>query len=487
MTYGPFGESAITDEAQARAHLTHDHSLPVTRRGQTSWALWEFGATPYVVLITIYIFAPYFSSQVVGDEIRGQAIWGYINGIAGFTVALLAPVLGSIADSSGKRKPWLAGLMLLMAPCLFALWYALPGGQGLSIAAIAILITVITVSYEFSTVFHNAMLPAIVSERRMGSLSGLGLALGNAGSVVLLIALLWGFALPGQVDLGGLLPSEPLFGLDPDTHEPSRLSGPLVAVWALVFTIPILLYTPDVDRAAVPPLRAVREGVASLRKTLSRLTRHYQNIALYLLARMLFNDGKTAIMIFGGVYAAGIFSWGLLDLLIYSISLSVFAVLGGLIGGRIDDHLGSKAAVIISIGLTTVGLIAIVSITPDSIFFIPVVDAREPVWAGPFLQTLPEQIYVSIGWILAMSITAAYAASRTLLARLAPAERMSEFFGLSALSGKATAFMAPLTVAFFTDVFNSQRIGLASIVLLLVGGLALMLYVREERAQLAPE
>ncbi len=487
MSLGPFGESAIEDEARARAQLEHQSPLAATRIGQVSWALWEFGFTPYVILITIYIFAPYFSTHVVGDAVEGQAIWGYINGVAGFTVALFAPVLGSIADSSGKRKPWLLGFMAIMAPCLALLWFALPGGAGLSIVTIAVLITIISVTYEFSTVFHNAMLPGIVSPRKMGGLSGLGLALGNAGSLVLLIGLLWGFALPGQVSLGGILPEAPLFGLDPDAHEPSRLSGPLVAVWIVLFTIPMMLFTADTDRPMVSPIRAVGEGLKSLRKTLARLTKHYRNIAVYLLARMLFNDGKTAVLVFGGVYASGVFGWGLLELLVYSISLASFAVLGGLIGGRIDDTFGSRVAVMISIGLTTIALIGAVSVTQDSIFFITIEGAREPNWDGPFITTLPEQVYTMIGWLLAMSITAAYAASRTMLARIAPVERMSEFFGLYALSGKATAFLAPLMVALFTDLTGNQRIGFASIILLLMAGFIAMLWVREERAQLAPE
>ncbi len=451
--------------------------------GRLSWALWEWGTTPYVILITIYVFAPYFSNVIVGDPVQGQALWGYLNGIAGIAVAVCAPALGAIADTGGRRKPWLAGLTLGMAPALGMLWFAMPGPEGLSIVTITVLIAIISVCYEFSTMFHNAMLTTVASEKEVGPLSGLGLALANAGSVLLLIGMLWGFALPGQVDLP-FLPDAPLFGLDPAAHEPDRLAGPLVAVWAVVFTIPLLLFTPDRPRTGIGPGQAVRDGLASLMTTLRRL-RHYSNIARFLLARMLFNDGKTAILVFAGVYASGIFGWGLLDLLIYSISLSVFAILGGLIGGAVDRWTGSRIALLIAIGMTMVGLIALVSITPETIFFTAYEGLDQPVWDGPFLKTLPELVYMMMGWTLAMSITAAYAAGRSMLARIAPLERMSEFFGLYAFSGKATAFVGPLMVGVITSLSGDQRIGFASVLLLLGAGMVVMIWVDEKRSPIA--
>ena len=130
-------------------------------RGQLGWALFEWARNPYVILITIYIFSPYFSSTVVGDPVRGQAIWGNINGIAGFFIACLGPVLGAIADTGGKRKPWIGFFIAIMVPAMFALWWAVPGEGGLSILAIAALIVLIAVAFEFSAVFHNSMLPAM--------------------------------------------------------------------------------------------------------------------------------------------------------------------------------------------------------------------------------------------------------------------------------------------------------------------------------------
>jgi UMF1 family MFS transporter len=212
--------------------------------------------------------------------------------------------------------------------------------------------------------------------------------------------------------------------------------------------------------------------------------RHYRNIAIYLVARMFYNDGKTAVLVFGGVYAAGVFGWGPLTLTIYGIVLSVFAVGGGFFGGWLDDRFGSKRAILVSIGGTSIGLILAISMTPTEIFFFPYDAASaQPIWDLPFFATLPELLYLIVVLIVAICITAAYANSRTMLARIAPVTKMSEFFGIYALSGTATAFLGPLLVGVATHFFQSQRAGFASVLLLLGIGLAGMLFVREERAE----
>jgi len=451
--------------------------------GQWSWAVFEWARNPYVILITIYIFAPYFTSTVVGDPVRGQALWGRINGFGGLVIAVLSPILGAIADSGGRRKPWLMAWICVMAPTSFCLWFALPGAEGgLSIAWIAVFLVANSVAFEFSAVFHNAMLPSIAPHERVGFLSGLGLALGNAGSLLILVFMLWAFTLPGAVPWS-FVPERALFGLDTATHQHDRITGPIAAVWLLVFALPLLLFTPDVARGTRPPLEAIREGFRSVRRTVASL-RHYKNIATYLVARMAYNDGKTAVLVFGGVYAVGVFGWDALTMTVYGIVLSVFAVAGGIFGGFLDDRFGSKIAILVSIGGTTLGLVLALSITPTSLFFAipwdPATAGR--LWDLPFFATVPELLYLCVVILVAIFITAAYANSRTMLARIAPPEMMTEFFGIYSLSGTATTWLSAFAVSFFTSAFESQRAGFASILIFLVAGLIGMLFVREERA-----
>ncbi|MCX7063916.1 MAG: MFS transporter [Proteobacteria bacterium] len=453
------------------------------RLGQVSWALFEWARNPYYILVVIYIFGPYFSTEVIGDPVRGQEVWGYINGFAGLITACLAPFLGAIADKVGRRKPWIGAFVIMMAPAIMMLWFAVPGEAGAAIVTVAIALTIAGTGSAFSEVFHNAMLPSIVPYPRLGSLSGLGLSLGNAGALIILVAMLYCFALPANGLLTwSFLPDHVLFGLDPTTFEHNRIAGPITAIWLLLFSLPLFLFTPDQTGTGVTARQAVRDGLADVWRTVRQL-RHYKNVALYLGARMLFNDGKVAIMTFGMIYASGVFGWGDAERLLVGIFLTVFAVLGGLIGGWLDDLFGSKKAIIFTIGGNFIALFAAISITPTSMFFIEMHGLDRPVWDFPFFQTIPELTYLSISVLFALFITSAYANSRTMLARIAPEQEMTKFFGLYALSGQVTTFIAPILVATVTGVFHSQRAGFASILFLLGAGLAIMFFVREERSE----
>ena len=449
--------------------------------GQVSWAMYEWARNPYVLLITIYIFAPYFTTQVVGDPVRGQAIWGDIASYAGIIVAILAPFLGAIADAGGRRKPWIGFYTVVMIAATLMMWQVEPHADAMGLVFAGALVVCANVSFEFSAVFHNSMLPTIASHKRVGGLSGLGLALGNAAGILLLVFMLIAFALPGKVHWSFVL-AHPLFGIDQALHQPERLAGPMVGLWLLVFSLPLFLLTPDRPSVRMGMRKAVVTGVRSVVRTIRSL-KHYRNVGHYLGARAVFNDGMTGVLTFGGIYAAGTFHWGPLEMTAYGIELSIFAVIGGFFGGWLDDHLGSKRALFVSIGGTAIAFALGLTMGPDRIFWFIAYDPNSPpVWGAPFFKTWPELIYVGIVNVVAICITAGYANSRTMLARIAPPERMSEFFGLYSLSGTSTTFMAPLAVAALTSWTDSQRGGMLAIFFFLVVGISwMLLMVKEER------
>jgi UMF1 family MFS transporter len=448
--------------------------------GQIAWAMYDWARTPYILLVTIYIFAPYFSSVLVSDPVRGQAIWGDIQGYSGLVIALFAPIIGAIADAGGRRKPGIAFFAMLIALPAAFLWYAMPGG--LSLFVIGALIAVSNVSYEFSSVFYNAMLPSIVPHERVGALSGLGLALGNAAGLLLMIFMLVFILLPGNVGWS-FIPAHTLFGISQAAHEPERLTGPISALCVFIFTIPLFIWTPDRAATKLGWYAATMQGFRSVAKTVSSL-KHYRNVATYLFARLFFNDGMTALLTFGGVYAAGVFHWHALEMMAFGIALSVFAVIGGIFGGWLDDALGSKPALFVSVGGTVIfGLMSIL-MGPDRIlWFIPYDIHSTPVISLPFFKTWPELIFLGIMLVVAVCVTASYANARTMMARIAPVERMTEFFGLFSLSGQSTSFLATLSVGWLTTLTHSQRGGMLGITLFLVLGLIGMIWVKEERAQ----
>ena len=447
--------------------------------GYHSWALFEWARNPYVILVTIYIFAPYFTTSVAPTPVEGQSLLGFTNTLSGLLIALTAPFLGAIADRRGRRKPWIITFVGIMVPAAYLLWWTMPAGGGIGIPATLALMVVVSIAFEYSAVFHNAMLPSVAPITRIGAISGYALAYGNIAGLLLMIVVLYAFSLPGTTDWW-FIPDAPLFGLDQSTGESDRIVAPLAAVWMLVFTLPLLLFTPDGQDTSGSIGTAIREGLRSVWETVSRL-RHYRNMALYLVSRMIFNDGMVGVLIFGGVYAAGTFGWDTTTMLILGIISSFSAAVGAIIGGWLDDVLGSRRTVLLAIG-GTAGLLAVgVNIQPDSILFMPY-DNSQPVWSSPYFSTLPEVLYFLNNQLFAMFITIGFASSRTMMARIAPPTMMTQFFGLYALSGTATAFLAPLLVGTFTRYFDSQRAGYASLVILLSVGFLMMFFVREEQA-----
>ena len=310
--------------------------------GQFSWALFEWARNPYYILIVIYIFGPYFSAEVIGDPVRGQEIWGYINGFAGLVTACLAPFLGAVADKVGRRKPWIGCFIAMMVPAILLLWLAVPGQAGWGIVTLAVALAVAGTGFAFTEVFHNAMLPSVVPYPRLGRVSGWGLALGNGGALIILVFMLYCFALPasGLLDWGWL-PDQVMFGLDTEMFEHDRIAAPITAVWLVLFALPLFFFTPDQSNTGVTAKQAIQAGTRDVSRTVLRL-KQYRNIATYLLARMFFNDGKVAIMTFYMIYATGIFDWGGAERLLVGVFLTVFAIAAGFIGGWLDDIFGSK-------------------------------------------------------------------------------------------------------------------------------------------------
>jgi UMF1 family MFS transporter len=221
----------------------------------------------------------------------------------------------------------------------------------------------------------------------------------------------------------------------------------------------------------------VRHSASNVWRTLRKL-RDHRNVALFLLARMIFADGKGAILIIGGVYVAGVMGWELIDMLAYGVLLSTFAIVGGLTSGALDEWLGAKTALMLELALTLICLIVMLSMSREAMFFFIPVDPAVLAWSGPVFQTAPELAYVAASMLIAVSITAAFASSRTLMTQLSPPGMEGELFGLYALSGSATAWLGPLMVGVFTAAFASQTIGFASIAILLIGGLAVLSFVR---------
>ena len=437
------------------------------RAAVVSWIFFDWAAQPYFTLITTFVFAPYFAAHVAPDAASGQALWGFATAAAGIVIALLSPVFGAIADATGRRKPWIAafGAMLVVGSCL--MWIGRPGAPELIVPLLAAYVLA-TIGVEFATVFNNAMMPTLVPPERIGRLSGTGWATGYIGGIVSLIIVL-GFLAANPETGRTLLGFKPLFGLDPVMHEGDRITGPLTGLWFIIFVTPMFLFTPDY------PARhrlgaAMREGLGQLQATLRSLPQQ-RDIALFLIANMIYTDGLVSLFAFGGIYAAGTFGWNTIQIGTFGIILAAAGTLGGWFGGKLDDRLGPKRVIAGSMTLLLLAIIAILLVSRDSILFIPVTPA---VPGGPLFASLPERAYLLLGCIIGACGAPLQAASRSLLIRMVPRDQVAQYFGLFALTGKVTSFIGPLLIGTVTALTASQKAGMAVLVLFFAAGLLLL-------------
>lgn len=446
-------------------------------RGAWSWALFQGARDPYVVLIMIYVFAPYFVRDVVGDPVKGQILVAAAQKYAGWLVLLTVPLLGATVDRIGPRKPWLFATSALMVPMIAALWWVVPGSGGIGVDGAVVIFAAVSLLIAWSDTLHNALLLPAAGMARAGAASGLALALVNLLSVATLAFVVIAFALPGKV-AWPFIPAHPLFGLDPAAHETDRIVAPIAAGLMLFGSIPLFAFVRDVPATGVGLGAALRGGIADL-IALVREARGHRNALMYLASVLLFTDGLTGILVFTGVYAAGVMGWGSLELLAYGMILSVFSVAGGFLAGWLDQRIGPKAALKLELVGVAVSQVLGIGETKTRLFFTAYDPAAHaPVWSGPLFRTAPDIALLATGFLGAVSVTAAYASRRTMLTRVVPPERVGVFFGLFAIAGSATMWLGPLLVEVATQVSGSQRIGILPDAGLIIVGLVVLLFVK---------
>ncbi len=411
------------------------------RRALVAWCLYDWANSPFPTVVVTFVFAAYFTKSIVGDDALGTALWSQALGVSGLIVALAAPVVGAVADASGRVKPWLFGFSAATATAGALLWFA--GPDPANTWWVLALVAFANVAFELATVFYNAMLHRLAPPGRLGRVSGWGWALGYAGGVACLV-----------LALVALVQAEPPpFGLDWERTEPVRAVAPLVALWLVAFGWPLFVFVAEPGHAKPVRFgRAAREGLARLWRTL-REVRRYRNVAWFLVAKMLYIDGLNTIFALGGVYAATRFAMPIDEILRFGIALNVTAALGAFGFSWVDDWVGPKRALVLG-NLGLIATSAVVLLASDATGF----------WIA--------------GLALGVFIGPVQASSRSLMARLSPPGMAAEMFGLYAFSGKATAFLGPILVGWVTLATGSPRLGMATVLPFLIAGLALLALVR---------
>lgn len=412
------------------------------RRGIAGWCLFDWANSPFPAIVMTFVIPAYFTRAVAADATDATAQWGFMTGVSALAIALMSPLLGAIADQGRGRKPWLAGFTALMLVSSAALWFVRPdAAHG---ALLLWLVALGVIGLEVGMVFYNAMLPGIAPPNLLGRVSGWAWGLGYIGGMAALVVVLFGIV---QTDT-------PPFGLDKAAAEHVRITGPVVAVWLLVFCVPLFVWTRDTPGAGMPATAAVRHGLRTLVATLRALPQHGR-LVRFLVGRMIYMDGVNTLFAFGGVYAAGTFGMSIEEVIAFGILLNITAGLGALGFAWVDDWIGAKPTVLISlVAITAIGI--------------------------PLLLVEGKTGFWIFGAALGVFFGPVQAASRSLMARMAPPGLETEMFGLYALSGKVTAFAGPLIVGAVAASTGSQRWALATVLPFLVVGGLLLLTVREE-------
>lgn len=421
------------------------------RRGQVfAWGVWDWGSASFNAVVTTFVFSVYLT-KAVGDDLPGSisaSSWlGWSLGAAGFIIAILAPVTGQRTDTRGRRRP-LALLTGAVVACMALMYFVRDDHRylwlGLALLAVG------SVLFELAGVPYNAMLHQISTRETLGRVSAFGWAMGYFGGIVLLLICYFGF-------ISGDGPGHGFLGVSSDDGWNIRLVVLLCALWFAVAALPVLFAVPDPPRLAE---KARRESfLASYRRLLrdiAELWRTDRPIVTFLIASAVFRDGLTGVFTFGAVLAVNAYGISESDVLLFGVAANVVSAIGALTAGRVDDRLGPRFVIIVSL----------VSLVVTSLILL-VID-------GPLL-------FWVFGLVLCLFVGPAQSSARTMLVRMTPPGREGQLFGLYATTGRAVSFLAPTLFGLFVWLFDAERAGIIGIVLVLTAGLGLLLRVPAPR------
>lgn len=401
--------------------------------------MFDFANSPFTTLVVTFVYATYFTQAIAPDPIAGTVLWSRGVTITAIVVALCSPVLGALADRGGLRKRFVVVSTLIAVAATAALYGVLPG----QVMTALVIFIVANIAFEFATVFYNAFLPDLTTERNIGRVSGWGWGLGYLGGLGALAVAL--------VTL--VQPETPWFGFSTDQGENVRATNLLVAAWFLIFSLPLFLFVRDDRSNRSAPGTVIRDSLAQLASTFREVRKHRETVK-FLIARLVYNDGLVTIFSFGGIYAAETFGFSLTDVLVFGIVINIAAGLGAIAMGYLDDWAGAKLTIIVSLlGLIAAALVGIFS--------------QNPAW------------FWAAGVTIGIFAGPNQAASRSLMGRFVPHGMQNEYFGFFAFSGKLTAFIGPLLLGVVTGIADSQRVGMGVVLIMFVIGLLLFLAVRE--------
>ena len=443
------------------------------RKRVWGWYWFDWASQPYHTVLLTFIYGPFFAtvaaayfmstglSETLSDA-RAQTVWSTCLTITGLIIGFGGPILGALADTSGRRRPWIWAFSALYVLGAAALWYTDPAGSNMWLMLIAFGLGFI--GAEFALIFINAQLPGLVEDEAVGKTSGSGFAFGYLGGIIALIFTL--LFLAEGANGKTLIGLEPVFGLvDGTAREGTRFVGPFVAIWFAVFMIPYFLW---VRESHIPKRRHSFSAAMSMLGQSIRGLGKRKSLAAFLGSSMFYRDALNGLYGFGGVYATLVLDWNITLIGIFGIVSAIAAAVLSWLGGRFDSRLGPKPVITGSIiGLILV-ILTIVMMDRESLYGIPLAEGSK----------VPDIVMFTCGVIIGGFGGILQSASRTLMVKHTNPETATESFGLYGLSGRATAFMAPALIGLFTTITGSARLGVSPLIALFLLGLVLLVWVK---------
>ena len=445
------------------------------RKRVWGWCFYDWASQPFNTLLMTFVFGPYFvlvASQYylglgLNEELadaNAQIAWSKCLAIAGLIIGFGAPVLGALADTTGRRRPWISSFSIIYLITTSALWFTLPNGSNmwlmLSVFGICFIVA------EYTYIFINAQLPSLGSISDVGKISGSAFGFGYAGGVISLVIMLL-FFVEQSNGKTMILEIDPLFGLDATLKEGTRIVGPFAALWFAVFMIPYFMWVKEApsDGTKVDIIL----GLRNLRHAIISLC-HRKSLLAYLCSSMFYRDALNGLYSFGGTYAILVLNWNIVKLGQFGVIAAISAAFFSWLGGFFDRRYGPKPLILIMVGVLTIVCFVVVNTSLTHIFGVPVA-------AG---SNLPDLVFYTCGMFIGGMGGILQSTSRSMMVRHTTLEKATEGFGLYGLSGRATAFLAPTLIGVVTAISDDARIGISPLILLFIIGLGLMYWVEPQ-------
>jgi len=405
-----------------------------------SWALYDLANTSFAVIIITIIFPVYFTSVIVTPGVYpqnfGDLMWGIAGGVSMIITSFMAPVFGTIADTSRSKNKFLTALTLA---CIFfsSLLFFLKSGM---VAQAVILFIIANVLYQTSMMFYNSFLPQLSSKENTGMISGFGFSVGYLGGLLILILIY-------PLVRGGLEPSN-LLNI--------RITIIVTCLFFLVFSIPSFILLKDSPAVKIVSIKKsyISYGFKKLARTIKNIKKH-KNLMKFLIAYFLFSNAFSILAFYVAIYAKNTLNLGLLEITTLFILGNIPAIISSIFFGWLTDKIGPKKTITITLILWILTILMVTFFDIKAVFY--------------------------TGYILAAICTGStLIASRSLMTFLIPMDSEAEFFGFYAMSGKMSAIIGPIAFGVISYFTKSQKLALLSTLFFLIGGFIIMQFVKAD-------